>query len=208
MNTSSNYEPRYNPKELKKIENIHIRDKVSKDFMELKSLHDYKLFHLTITWNKTHLDENPRHLNNDLNTLYRYYLVKYATNVNRISKNNRHIQPIFVSFIDEGVDQNKSSFGNCKKLHHHCLIAANNETVTRLMSICGKDTIKDMCQDLDFLYSRNKDGKSNNFKIYEAICSTDLKEITNDEIQTRYPSKTLYKFDEEFMMRFNYPIEL
>ena len=204
MNILTNYEPRFSSKELKKIENNYIRNKVSNDFMELKNSYGFKLFHLTITWNQTHQEENPRLLNKDLNSLYRLYLVKYATNLNRMSKNNRHIQPIFVSIIDEGQDKNKSIIGNCKKLHHHCLIAAKNKVAMRLISLCGTNTIKGMCHDLDSLYSKNK---SNNFKIYNAICSTDLKEITNDEVQTRYPTKTLYKFDQEFMIKFNYPID-
>jgi hypothetical protein len=207
MNATFNYTPRYSPKELKKIENIHIQNKVSSDFIELKSLHDYKLFHITITWNKTHLDENPRYLNNDLNNLYRHYLVKYASNVNRISKNNRHIQPIFVSFIDEGNDKNKSSTSNCQKLHNHCLIAAIDKTAERLESICGENTIKPMCQKLDVMYPRKNTNKTQSFQVYDAICTTDMKLITNDEIQTRYASKTLYKFDEESMMMFNYPID-
>jgi len=207
MNTTFNYTPRYSPKELKKIENIHIQNKVSSDFIELKLTHNYKLFHLTITWNKTHLNENPKYLNNDLNTLYRLFLVKYASNVNRISKNNRHIQPIFVSFIDEGNEENKSSTSNCQKLHHHCLIAAIDKTAERLESICGENTIKPMCQRLDELYPRKNLTNAKPFQVYDAICTTDMKLITNDEIQTRYASKTLYKFDEESMMMFNYPID-
>jgi hypothetical protein len=207
MNVKFNYTQRYSPIELKKIENIHIQNKVSSDFIELKSAHNYKLFHLTITWNKTHLDENPRYLNNDLNTLYRHYLVKFAANVNRISKNNRHIQPILVSFIDEGNDENKSLTSNCQKLHHHCLIAAIDKTAERLETICGENTIKPMCNRLEVLYPRKNVNKINSFKVYDAICTTNMKSIKNDEIQTRYASKTLYKFDEESMMMFNYPID-
>jgi hypothetical protein len=204
---SSIYTPRHTPRELKKLENIHIQDKVSNDFMELKSKYNYKIFHLTITWNKTHLQENPSHLNDDFINLYFKYIIKFATNVKRISKNNRHLQPILVSFIDEGKDQNKSLTANCKKLHHHCLIAATDKTAERLESLCGLNTVKPMCERLDVLYPEKNEVLAREFKIFNAVCSSDLKLITNDEIQTRYPSKTLFRYDEQYMLRFNYPID-
>lgn len=207
MNTSSTYTPRNSPRELKKMENIHIQNKVSSDFIELKSVHHYKLFHLTLTWNNTHLEENPKYINDDLKKFYMLYLVKFATNVNRISKNNRHIQPILVSFVDEGKSENKSLKSNCQKLHHHCLIAATDNTASRLESICGKNTVKSMCQRLDMLYPRKNVKSPLEFQVHDAICSSDLKEITNDEIQTKYASKTLYKYDEKHMLMFNYPID-
>ena len=193
--------------QLKIKENNFIRDKVSSDLMTLKNIHKFKLFHLTLTWNKTSIAENPKHLNADLNTLYRLYLVKFAANVNRISKNNRHIQPIFISFLDEGDEMNKSLIGNCKKLHHHCLIAARDKTAQRIQSICGVNTIKPKCKMLDSLYGRGESSEFNRYKIYNALCSTDLKEISNEGVQTRYPMKTLYKYDEHYMMTFNYPID-
>lgn len=207
MNTSSTYTPRYSPRDLKKIENFHIQNKVSSDLVELKLVHDYKLFHLTLTWNKTYLEENPKYLNDDLRRLYMLYLVKFATNVNRISKNNRHIQPILVSFIDEGKYENKSLTSNCQRLHHHCLIAAKEKTAERIESICGENNIKPMCQRLDMLYPRKNVKSALEFQVHDAICSSDLKVITNNEIQTRYASKTLYKYDEKYMMMFNYPID-
>lgn len=206
MKIETNCTPRYSKKEIKKIENIHIQDKVSGDFIELKSKYKFKIFHLTIDWIKTNLQENSKHLNNDLNKLYKLYLVKYACNVNRISKNNRHIQPILVSFIDKGKDQNKTKTSNCKKLHHHCLIAARDDTAERLEHLCGLNTIKTMCQALDALYPHNNLKDAYKFKIYNMIASSDMKLITNDEVQTRYPSKSLYKYDEENMLMFNYPV--
>lgn len=190
--------------DLKVLENIHIRDQVSNDFKTLKHNHGYTLFHLTVTWIKSRAEENPWSLNRDLNTLYRHHFVKYATGVKRISRNNRHIQPIFVSFLEEGTDANKSNHGNCKKLHHHCLIAAKHETAQRLFEMCGTNRVQEMCRRHDEL---QKSSNSFGFKIYKAICSTDLKEITNDEIQTKYPSKSLYKFDEAYILKFNYPFD-
>jgi hypothetical protein len=207
MNTMNKPIISNNNYQLKIKENDFIRDKVSNDLIMLKKHLDFTIFHLTLTWNKTSVEENPMNLNEDLNTLYRLYLVKYAANVNRISKNNRHIQPIFISFLDEGEDMNKSLSGNCKKLHHHCLIAARDETAKRLKTLCGINTIKPKCKMLDTLYGRNEPNGLNRYKIYNALSSTDLKEIVNESVQTRYPMKTLYKYDEKYMMTFNYPFD-
>jgi hypothetical protein len=228
MNSHYSYDSNYKSsilshRQLKRLEIDFIRQKVSSDYLRLKDEHNFKLFHLTITWNnwKTSryksleevlsdesLERNQlNQLNRDLNALYRHHLVKYACDVNRISKNNRHIQPIFVSFIDEGSESNKLSSSNCNKLHHHCLVAARDETAQRLLSLCGENTLKPMCAQQDIQFRKSSSRSTTDFRVYDAICTTDLKEITNDEVQTRYPSKMLDKFDEQYMLKFNYPID-
>lgn len=184
---------------LKELETTFIRNKVQDDFLTLKNQYQFHLFHLSVTWIKTYLADDPESVNKEFLLFYTRNLVPDLIQERRINSRNRHIQPIAVCFVEEGDPENKNLNhpGNCLLLHHHCLIASRDETALRLHSLCGLNTLKPHFQ------SRSK----NDCSAFHFICTSDLKEITNSDVQLRYASKNLWKFREESMLRFNYPID-
>jgi hypothetical protein len=183
---------------LKELETNFLRDKVQNDFLTLMNQYKFHLFHLSVTWIKTYLADDPKSVNQEFSRFYRGNLVPELIQERRLGSGNRPKQPIAVCFIEEGDTRNKNlnHSGNCLLLHHHCLIAARHETASRLHSLSGVNTLKS--------HFTNK--KKNDCIAYLFICTSDLKEITNPDIQLRYASKNLWKFREESMLRFNYPI--
>lgn len=184
---------------LKELETNFIRDKVQNDFLTLKNQYQFYLFHLSITWIKTHIADNPDSVNQEFRRFYLGNLVPEMINERRLGSGNRPKQPIAVCFIEEGDPRNKNlnHSGNCLLLHHHCLIAARHESASRLYSLSGVNTLK------PYFEIKNK----HTCIAYKFICTSDLKEIKNPDIQLRYASKNLWKFREESMLRFNYPID-
>lgn len=183
---------------LKVLETTFIRDKVQDDLSTLKNQYQFQLFHLSVTWIKTDYPQTIRSVNKKFIYFYARNLVPDLIQERRMISRNRHIQPISVCFVEEGDPSNKNLNhpGNCLLLHHHCLIAARDETASRLNSLCGLNTLK----------SHFRSRLKNYSNAFQSICTSDLKEITNPDIQLDYASKNLWKFREESILRFNYPI--
>lgn len=209
---SGNQSRNYN---LKKLETEFIRTSVYDEFMDLKNQYQFQLFHLTVTWQaiynlkphewglKNHISTKEGILNDQFQRFYIRNLVPYLIDKRRLGTNNRPIQPIAVCFIEDpkkkNYQKNQKSirhFGNREDLHHHCLIAAKGMATERLLLLCGTDTLEPHFQEHD---------RSNSDE-YKCIYSSDLKEIVNTKIQVPYPNKKLWKFREETMLKFNYPI--
>jgi hypothetical protein len=184
---------------LKELETNFLRSKVQNDFLTLKNQYHFKLFHLSVTWIKTLIADEPESVNKDFFHFYTRNLVPELIQQRRLESSNRHLQPIAVCFVESGDSKNKNlnHSGNCLLHHHHCLIAARGESASRLLSFCGLNTLRP--------YFENR--KKNASCSYQFICTSDLKEIANPDIQLRYASKNLWKFREESMLRFNYPID-
>lgn len=209
MYTTPEISNKYN---LRKIETNHIRNQIYDEFMNLKNCHQFKLYHLTVTWQQTyklnpyefgltnHLASKEVVLNDQFTRFYIRNLVPYLIDRRRVGTSNRHLQPIAVCFLEDSDCERKKSvkhFGNRESLHHHCLIAAKDGSELRLKHLSGVDTFKNHFRFFD---------RSNSDE-YKCIYSSDLKEITNTEVQVDYPSKKLWKFREKTMLKFNYPID-
>ncbi len=195
---AENFRQPLNPFDLQVLETNFLRSKVANDFKSLKNKYKFQLFHLTVTWLSTQHDLNTNKMNKQFENFYLRNLIPYAISKRRVNSSNRRLQPIAVCFIEEGNDENKNlrNKGNCALLHHHCIIAAKGTAASNLNALCGTNTIKSKLMILD---------RSNcdNFKY---ICTSSLKEIVNPTVQLHYPSKNLWKFKEESMLRFNYPV--
>lgn len=180
------------------LETNFIRDKIQNDFLTLKNRYKFQLFHMTVTWIKTPIPGDVSSLNNDFLRFYTRNLLPDLIHERRINSKNRIFQPIAISFIKDGDPQNKNLMhpGNCQSLHHHCVIAARGKFAARLLSLSGINTMK------PYFLKKQK----NSCNAYQFICTTDLKENSNPDVQLRYASKGLWQFREETMLRFNYPI--
>ncbi len=194
---TENFEKTISAYDLQVLETNFLRSKVEDDFKSLKEKYEFQLFHLTITWLRTQHDLNTKKMNKQFEQFYTRNLIPYAISKRRVSSSNRRLQPIAVCFIEDGKDENKNirHKGNCALLHHHCIIAAKGIAASNLTALCGTNTIKPKLMILD----------RSNCDNFEYICTSDLKEITNPSVQLYYPSKNLWKFKEESMLRFNYP---
>lgn len=184
---------------LKVLETNFIRDKIQNDFLTLKNRYKFHLFHMTVTWIKTPIPGDISSLNNDFLRFYTRNLVPDLLQERRINSKNRIFQPIAISFIEDGDAKNKNLMhpGNCQSLHHHCLLAARGKSAARLLALSGVNTLK------PYFLKKQK----NPCNAYQFICTSDLKEISNPDVQLRYASKSLWQFREETMLRFNYPID-
>ena len=184
---------------LKILETTFIRSKVHADLLTLQDHYQHQLFHLTITWINALGSDDPAYVNQTFTPFYIQELCPYLLQVHRANRFNRYLQPVTAAFIETGDPSNKNRQGNCALLHHHVLIAAKGSVAQRLHSICGLNTLKKA------LVPSGKNRRRQHLYA-DQVCTSDLKQITNHDVQIPYASKHLWHSGLDATLTFNYPV--
>ena len=156
----------------------HKSNEIIDAYVNLVNSHDRPTYHLTMTYQDRKCFENPTHENKQLSmssifsTFYLCRLLPYIMNTTKFTKVSiKHLQPISLVFPE----RHKDRF----TLHHHAVICAHQETVSRL----------------DKLLERELKNDFDNFRHIESVYLT-----KRDSSVIKYASKEFHKFHDDVLI--------
>jgi len=156
----------------------HRSNEIIDAYVNLVNSHDRQTYHLTVTYQDRTCFERPRHDDREysLSTIFSvFYLTKLLPKIMNTTqfrrKNIRHLQPISYVFAERHKTR--------QTLHHHAVICAHQDTVSRL----------------DKLLERELKSDFDNFRHIESVYLT-----KRDSSVIKYASQEFHKFHDDVLI--------
>ena len=122
-----------------------MRFHLAKYAQELQHQSSKHLFHLTLTYKPfADYSYSPKNTNDFFIHFYTKYFLPFLLNTKNIQRSKyRELQPICLAFLDEH-ESRVSSMQTSRfsaRLHHHAILAIHADTIDRMQSLIGENTL-------------------------------------------------------------------